>query len=73
MGAATGSETLRLAAQQPDWIVLDIHLPDMNGFEICRQLKADPEKNQYLLYTCQPVLSRVRTEFRGWTEVRTAT
>ncbi len=43
MEAATGLETLRLAAQQPDLIVLDIDLPDMNGFEICRQLKADPE------------------------------
>jgi CheY-like chemotaxis protein len=43
VGAATGLETLRLATQQPDLIVLDIHLPDMNGFDICRQLKADPE------------------------------
>jgi DNA-binding response OmpR family regulator len=25
-----------------DLIVLDIELPDINGFEICRQLKADP-------------------------------
>lgn len=26
----------------PDLILLDIHLPDMNGFDICRQLKAAP-------------------------------
>lgn len=25
-----------------DLIILDIELPDINGFEICRQLKADP-------------------------------
>ena len=40
--AATGAEALRLAHTKPDAIVLDIHLPDMSGFEVCRDLKADP-------------------------------
>ena len=39
--ASTGSEALRLAAQGPDLITLDVHLPDMMGFEVCRRLKAD--------------------------------
>lgn len=35
----TGSEGLRLAEQvQPDLIVLDVMLPDMDGFEVLRQL-----------------------------------
>ncbi|MBD3788282.1 MAG: diguanylate cyclase [Sphingomonadales bacterium] len=41
--AATGAEALRLIpSEAPDLILLDVQLPDMNGIEICRQIKADP-------------------------------
>jgi two-component system, sensor histidine kinase len=42
--ALTGREGLdKLPIEKPDLIILDIKLPDMNGFEMCRTLKADPE------------------------------
>ncbi len=38
---STGKEGLKLAKQlDVDLIVLDIELPDINGFEVCRQLKS---------------------------------
>ena len=40
--AATGQDALRLATERPDLIVLDVHLPDMSGFEVSQQLRADP-------------------------------
>jgi PAS domain S-box-containing protein len=40
--AATGEEGLRMAAEGPDLIVLDVKLPDIDGFEVCRRIKADP-------------------------------
>lgn len=41
--AATGKAGLRLAVeQQPDLIILDVQLPDINGFEVCRRIKANP-------------------------------
>lgn len=40
--AATGQQALALARIPPDLIVLDVRLPDMNGFEVCRRLKLDP-------------------------------
>lgn len=30
-----------IAAQPPDLILLDVHLPDMTGHDVCRALKAD--------------------------------
>jgi signal transduction histidine kinase len=40
--ARTGTEALNLARQDPALITLDINLPDMDGFEVCRRLKKDP-------------------------------
>jgi signal transduction histidine kinase/DNA-binding response OmpR family regulator len=40
--AATGAEGLALAEEGPDLIVLDVNLPDLDGVEVCRRLKADP-------------------------------
>jgi len=42
LGAATAQDALRKAAiLRPDVIVLDVALPDGNGFEVCKQLKSD--------------------------------
>src|SRR5262245_32327877 len=40
--ASTGREALRLAAQRPDLVLLDVRLPDADGFDLCQRLKADP-------------------------------
>jgi CheY-like chemotaxis protein len=40
--AATGNQALLQAAEKPDAIVLDISLPDINGFEVCRRLSENP-------------------------------
>jgi len=41
--AATGAEALQLVrSERPPLVLLDRHLPDMDGIEVCRQIKADP-------------------------------
>ncbi len=41
--ARTGAEALQLADKAPDLITLDLNLPDVDGFEVCRRLKANPQ------------------------------
>src|SRR5213594_3602573 len=40
---ANGNEALRLAREhRPDVLLLDIMVPQLNGWEVCRRLKKDP-------------------------------
>lgn len=41
LSATSGVEALALAeSEQPDVVLLDVQMPEMNGFEVCRRLKA---------------------------------
>src|SRR5450759_754542 len=41
--AATGVEALeKVANLSPDVILLDVKMPDLSGYEICRRIKTDP-------------------------------
>jgi pilus assembly protein CpaE len=42
--ANTGAQALaRATAEHPDLIILDVMMPDMNGYEVCRRLRANGE------------------------------
>lgn len=38
--ASTGHEAVELASSEPDVVLLDVNLPDMSGFDVCRRLRA---------------------------------
>ena len=42
VAASTGAEALAAARGDVDMVILDLGLPDLNGLEVCRRLRADP-------------------------------
>jgi len=51
--AFSGEEALQVVQDwPPDVAVLDIGLPDLNGYELCRRIRAQPWGGQPLLIAC---------------------
>ena len=52
--AASGAEALREAEDfKPHALILDVMLPDLDGFEVCRQLRADGQDVGVLFLTAK--------------------
>jgi two-component system OmpR family response regulator len=56
--AVNGKDALRqVEASQPDLIVLDVLLPDMDGFEVCRRLRAGGNEVPVIFLTARDTSS----------------
>ena len=44
--ARSGRQALDLVAQVPDLVILDVNLPDVDGFSVCRQIKANDQTSR---------------------------
>ena len=44
-----GGRALELALNDPDLIILDVSLPDMSGYDVCRKLKSDPATSSIMI------------------------
>jgi DNA-binding response OmpR family regulator len=52
--AATGRQALELArSEDPHLILLDLRLPDISGFDVCRQLRAEGKRMPILMLTAR--------------------
>ncbi|MEU8124537.1 response regulator transcription factor [Spirillospora sp. NPDC049024] len=52
--AGTGEEALRAVREaRPDLVLLDVMLPDLDGFEVCRRLRADGEQVPVIFLTAR--------------------
>lgn len=63
--AAGGKEGIEMArSHHPDVILLDVMMPDLDGFEVCRVLKGDPA-TQIIPIIMVTALNRVESRIEG--------
>src|ERR1700744_1193301 len=63
--ASSGPAALEIAGRDsPDIVLLDVMMPGMDGLEVCRRLKADPE-TRYIPVVMVTALSDVSDRLKG--------
>ncbi len=65
--AISGADALEIAGSpdRPDLVLLDIMMPEMDGYEVCRRLKADP-RTQDVPVIFVTAMSEVEDETKGF-------
>ncbi|HEY9808422.1 MAG TPA: response regulator [Halomicronema sp.] len=68
-GVTNGKMALRaILHSPPDLILLDIRMPEMNGYEVCQQLKADPQTEKIpviFISASDEVLDKIQAFSKG--------
>jgi DNA-binding response OmpR family regulator len=56
-GGVEGLEKAK--AEKPDAIILDVMMPDKDGYEVCKELKGDPEYSDIPILLLTAVVSQI--------------
>jgi two-component system, OmpR family, response regulator len=63
--ARDGFEALRIVkARPPDLIVLDVNMPELDGFEVCRRIRRDGIQIPVIFLTARDEIDDLRVGFR---------
>ncbi len=66
VAAFNGEEALaKVQSESPDLVILDVMMPDIDGFEVCRRLRADP-KHSHLPVLMFTALTQIRNKISGF-------
>jgi len=63
--AETGEQGLAMARPNHDVVVLDLRLPDLHGWEVCRRVKASPETAGIMVLELSATLSTAQDRAKG--------
>ncbi|WP_394781315.1 response regulator, partial [Undibacterium sp.] len=64
--AVNGTQALEMVTSHaPDLVLLDVKLPDINGLEVCRRIKADPAAAAVLILQTSAALTQREDRIRG--------
>ena len=67
VAAQSGTQALaKVESDMPDLIILDVMMPDLDGYEVCRSLRADPKtaSTPIIMFTAK---TRVDDKVAGFT------
>ncbi|MGB7520303.1 MAG: response regulator [Spirulinaceae cyanobacterium] len=57
--ANNGADALeQISSNRPDLVLLDIVLPQYNGYEVCRRIKLNPETKDVLVVLCSSKINK---------------
>ncbi len=57
--ANNGADALeQISSNRPDLVLLDIVLPQYNGYEVCRRIKLNPETKDVLVVLCSSKITK---------------
>ena len=60
--AYNGKEGLeKVKAERPDLVVLDVMMPEKDGYSVCKELKSDPQWNHIPILLLTGVVSHIPT------------
>ena len=63
---ANGTDTIAFVKEHhPDLVLLDVKLPDINGIEVCRLIKAEPSSAAILVLQTSAALTQREDRIRG--------
>ncbi len=64
--AETGGEAVRLVSEsRPDVVLLDVNLPDLSGFEVCRRIRTNPAIASTLIVQISACFTKGSDKIRG--------
>lgn len=60
-----GTSALEQTLREPDVVVLDIRLPDLDGFEVCRRIKENPATSNIKVLLTSATFTTLDSKIRG--------
>ena len=64
--AETGGEAIRLVSEsRPDVVLLDVNLPDLSGFEVCRRIRSNPATTSTLIVQISACFTKGSDKIKG--------